>query len=312
MSRTVALTGATGFIGSVLARRLHAENWTVRALVRTSAQAEKISNIPIKPIKGDLSDLNSLRCLVEGVDAVVHCAGLVRGNSLKDFQRVNVDGLENILTAASDLPKAPQFLLLSSLAARVPKISAYAESKFSGEQRVILNKKNIPWTILRPPAVYGPNEQDLKVIWDWMRRGIALKLGPANARFSLLYVDDLADAVIACLKTASKNSGVLELHDGYSGGYTWDNVIDVVGRLSQRHIQRIQLSKGMLSWIALCNVTISSLVGALPVLTTGKVRELWHDDWVCDNADISNLTGWYPKVVLDEGLRRTFKIESVT
>ena len=307
MSGTVALTGATGFIGSALAHRFHTAGWAVRALVRVSSRVANLSTIPIQFVEGDLADLASLRRLVAGVDGVVHCAGLVRGDSFTDFQLVNVHGVENIVGITCEQARVPRFVLVSSLAAREPLLSPYARSKSQGEERLALRAKDMAWTILRPPAVYGPRDRELRPLLEWMWRGVALKLGSDQARFSLLYVDDLTDAVMSCLENTSSTSRVLDLHDGYSGGYTWDDVIDTVERLCQRRVDRFTVSEPMLHCIALCNVMIARLTRHAPILTPGKVRELRHDNWVCDNAEMSNLLAWKPKISLDEGLRRTLK-----
>ena len=306
MSRTVALTGATGFIGSALAHRFHTVGWVVRALMRTSSPTANLTTIPIQFLEGDLTDLGSLRRLVEGVDDVVHCAGLVRAASASDFESVNVQGVENVVKACSEQTRVPRFLLMSSLAAREPSLSPYAMSKFQGEVQLALLAKNMEWTVLRPPAVYGPGDRELRPLFELMGRGIALKLGHDQARFSLLYVDDLADAVVMCLENSTATPQVAELHDGYSWGYCWNDVIDTVERVCQRRVARFSISESMLKGVAFCNIAVSRLTGRTPMFTPGKVRELRHHDWVCDNATIHDAIGWTPKVTLDEGLRRTF------
>lgn len=306
MSRTVALTGATGFIGSALAHRLHTAGWGVRALMRAPSRIANLATIPIQFIEGDLADLESLYRLVEGVDDVVHCAGLVRGASLTDFESVNVHGVKNVLQASSEQTRVPRFLLMSSLAAREPLVSPYAMSKFQGEAQLASLAKDMEWMVLRPPAVYGPGDRELRPLLEWMGRGIGLKLGHDQARFSLLYVDDLADAVVMCLDNSFSTSRVLELHDGYLGGYSWNDVIDTVERICQRRVARFSISESMLKCIALCHMTVSRLTGHTPMLTLGKVREFRHHNWVCDNAAVRDAIGWTPKISLDDGLRRTF------
>ncbi|HIB53224.1 MAG TPA: NAD(P)-dependent oxidoreductase [Nitrospirales bacterium] len=306
MSRTVALTGATGFIGSALAHRFHTAGWAVRALVRASSPTANLATIPIQFVEGNLADLESLRRLVEGVDDVVHCAGCVRGWSFTDFESVNVHGVENIVRASFEQTRVPRFLLMSSLAAREPLMSPYAMSKSQGEAQLAVLAKEMEWTVLRPPAVYGPGDRELRPLLEWMGKGIALKLAPDQARFSLLYVDDLADAVVMCLENASSAPRVLELHDGYPSGYSWNDVIDTVERLCQRRVIRFSISELLLKVVALCNITVSRLTRHAPMFTPGKLRELRHHYWVCNNAAMHDVIGWTPKIALDEGLRKTF------
>ena len=98
MSRTIALTGATGFIGGVLARRLETIGWQIRALVRPASLGARYAGTATQWIEGDLEDLDSLRRLVNNdVYAVVHCAGAVRGASQAQFDGVNVDGVARLV-----------------------------------------------------------------------------------------------------------------------------------------------------------------------------------------------------------------------
>jgi uncharacterized protein YbjT (DUF2867 family) len=87
-------------------------------------------------VQGDLDDERSLRALVSGADAIVHCAGTVRGADAASFERINADGTRRLVDAAATLPDAPRFLLMSSLAARTPQLSPYAASKRHGEAAV--------------------------------------------------------------------------------------------------------------------------------------------------------------------------------
>lgn len=106
---TVAVTGATGFIGHVLLQALVKDGWKVRALTRRS----QTGSGSITWIHGDLNDPISLENLVRGVSAVVHCAGQVRGSSLDEFTRTNVEGTANLMRASTEQDSAPRFLLIS-------------------------------------------------------------------------------------------------------------------------------------------------------------------------------------------------------
>ena len=122
MSRTIVITGATGFIGSMLAKRLASNGWHIRALVRSASLGKRPKNIKLEWITGDLEDMESLKRLVAGADAIVHCAGAVRGASQEDFNCINVDGVARLVQAAAEQNPKPRFLLLSSLAAREPQL----------------------------------------------------------------------------------------------------------------------------------------------------------------------------------------------
>jgi nucleoside-diphosphate-sugar epimerase len=153
MARTVAVTGATGFIGGHIARALAAAGWRVRALTRRLPIHPALAQVPIEVVIGDLADGDSLGRLLAGAEAAVHAAGLTRARRASDFLRVNADGVAALVRCAARMARPPRFLLLSSLAAREPGLSAYAASKERGEAALRAADKGLVWTILRPPAV---------------------------------------------------------------------------------------------------------------------------------------------------------------
>jgi nucleoside-diphosphate-sugar epimerase len=305
MSRTIAVTGATGFIGGMLINHLLAAGWHVRALARPRS-AHKIERLPgIETIIGSLQDGESLNRLLQGAAAVVHCAGAVRGVTAAEFNAVNVDGLKQLVRTALSQSPRPRFLLLSSLAARAPQLSHYATSKRQGEDALASMAEDMDWIALRPPAVYGPGDRELLPLFQWMGRGIAPVLGEADARVSLLYVEDLCAAVLRWLDSGQCHSGVYELHDTRTGGYSWEEIIANVSALRSRRIIRVPLPAALLRSLAAMNVTTARLIGYAPMLTPGKVRELRHPDWVADNTALTAAIGWQPSFSLQEGLRRT-------
>lgn len=307
---TIALTGVTGFIGYRIAQWLTHAGWRIRALVRPSADRRSLTNLPLECLTGSLQDPDSLKKLVKDVSAVVHCAGAVRGLTRAQFDAVNVDGLAHLVQAAAPQQTPPRFLLLSSLAAREPHLSHYAASKRKGESVLAKQANTMAWTALRPPAVYGPGDRELLPLLRWMSRGVALLLGANEARVSLLYVDDLAAAVERWLNSHCCPEGIFELHDGHVGGYTWPEVADAVSQVCTRQVWQIRLAAMPLQMLALASMTVSQLGGPAPMLTLGKVREIRHSDWVCDNAAITAALGWEPSVSLVEGLRRTLAQDS--
>jgi len=305
MSRTIAVTGATGFIGGMLIKHLVTAGCHVRALTRPRS-AHKLPRLPgLEAIIGSLQDDASLNRLLQGTCAVVHCAGAVRGVTAADFNAVNVDGVKQLVRVALSQSHSPRFLSLSSLAARAPQLSHYASSKRQGEHALASMAEDMEWVALRPPAVYGPGDRELLPLFQWMGRGIAPVLGEADARVSLLYVEDLCAAVLRWLDSGQCQSGIYELNDTRAGGYNWDEIIATVSALRTRRIIRLPLPAALLRSLAAMNVTTARLVGYAPMLTPGKVRELRHPDWVADNAALTAAIGWQPGFSLREGLQRT-------
>ena len=308
MDFTIALTGATGFIGDRVARRFLAEGYKLRALTRPTSNRSRLAECNIRWIKGSLEDSDSLGRLVRGVDAVVHCAGAVRGATQAHFERSNVNGVARLVCAAVEQHPLPRFLLISSLAAREPGLSYYAGSKRQAE--TVLNSRagSMAWVALRPPPVYGPGDKEMLPVWQWMSRGFAFEVLPDRARISMLYVDDLTEAIRNCLVNEHLPQGVFELHDGHPEGYSWQDMIATFTHLTARRVRNVRLPLTVLKTVASLNIGASRIFGYAPMLTPGKLRELRHPDWVCDNTAITRKTGWTPRVTLEDGLRRTLEL----
>jgi len=302
---TVAVTGGTGFIGNAVIRRLLLEKVQVRALVRPASLSSCFEAPGLTWIRGELGCEESLRLLVDGASAVIHCAGSVRGACEADFAPANVSGVEKIVKAAGESTDCSRFLLLSSLAARSPELSDYAASKRLGEEVLRSSARNLDWTILRPPAVYGPGDREMLPLLQWLRRGMLFVPGGGAGRFSLIFIEDLTEAVLAWLMSGVAGTGCFEVHDGKSGGYCWEDVRTIAGELYGRTVRRIDIPRKALEAAAHLNSAVAGMARYRPMLTPGKVRELCHADWVCDNEHFCSVTPWRPRYGLREGLLRT-------
>jgi nucleoside-diphosphate-sugar epimerase len=308
MDYTIALTGATGFIGSRVARRLAATGCKIQALTRATSDRSRLAGFNVQWVKGALEDVESLRRLVGGVDAVVHCAGAVRGATQAYFNRLNVDGVARLVYAAVAQQPLPRFLLISSITAREPDVSPYAASKRQAETVLETEAGKMAWAVLRPPPVYGPGDKEMLPLLRWMARGIAFIPGSGKGRLSMLYVDDLAEAIRKWLLHRRLANGVFELHDGHSNGYCWQDVIETVGRLYAKRVRCVHVPVAAAEALAKLNLLTAKVLGYAPMLTPGKIREIRHPNWVCDNAALTREIGWTPGVSLEEGLKRTLEL----
>jgi nucleoside-diphosphate-sugar epimerase len=305
MSDTIAITGATGFVGGALIRRLAATGRQIQALIRPVSIHKRPADIAAKWVDGDLDDMESLDRLVQDVDAVVHCAGTVRGATQAQFNRVNIDGVARLVHASTKRHPVPRFLMISSLAAREPQLSYYAASKRQGEEVLSQKSGKLSWTVFRPCAVYGPGDRELLPVFRWMEKGIAPILGSGNGRFSMLYVRDLAEAVVRWLDHSSCQARKFELHDGNPGGYSWQDVIETIKQLRAKPVVRLKIPVALAKALGAINLLAARAFGYAPMLTPGKVRELGHANWVCDNAALNSATGWSPQILLPEVLQQT-------
>ncbi len=303
--KTIAVTGASGFIGRRICQVLSSAGYQVRAFVRSSQQATALGKTITDSVSGRLDDSVALRQLVNGVDAVIHCAGTVRGATQQQFDQVNVDGLQNLITVMKEKDQPPRLLVLSSLAAREPQLSFYSASKRKAEELLKDQGAGLQWLALRPPAVYGPGDKELLPLFRMMAKGIAPIPGDPSARFSMIFVDDLAAAVLAWCDQNPVVTGIHTLDDGTLGGYSWQDVCAIVSSLCGRRIYQLALPTALLLTPATINRELAKWFGYAPMLTPEKLRELRHPDWVCGEDSIRARLSWQPTVQLSDGLRKT-------
>jgi len=297
----IVLTGGTGFIGSQLQQFLVSSGHTVTVYAR-ERQGKKANILRgCSSVEGSLTDLEKIQELTSQCDLVIYCAGSVRGARPKDFFQANVAGLKTFGLALAT--SGGRLLLISSLAAERPHLSDYANTKYLGEI-VLKSVENLRWCILRPPAVYGASDTELRPLFTLMSKGIALITGPKDQRLSLLHVDDLARAVcVVVMSPSAFKSRKLTLHDGKEGGYCWSEIVKAVR--PRGLTVKIRLPQVLLIVFAKINMLLAATFGYLPMLSPGKVRELSEKAWVCDNTKISELCEWRPRVNLQQGIRKT-------
>ena len=300
----IAVTGATGFIGRALCRRLATLDMPVRALVRRPGV-----QLPdtVRLVQGSLASGSALAELVRDAQLVIHCAGAVRGRDRAAFDAVNADGTAALIEAITRHAPDAHLILLSSLAARAPQLSDYAASKQLAET---LLTPALPFrhTILRPTAVYGPGDVELQPLLTTMARGLATVPGSPDNRVTLIHVEDLVSAVIAAARVEA-GSGPFELCDERADGYRWPELAAAVAEITGRRVRLLTLPVGVLSVIARINLLRARIFAAAPMLTPGKVRELTFEDWSCDPAPFAAISGWTPRVTLLDGLRSVLEAQ---
>ena len=298
MTERIALTGATGFIGRNLLTALDKSEYPTRALTRRRRTGSR----SVSWINGDLNNRRALDELVEGCSSIIHCAGAVRGNSLEDFLEVNLRGTENVLAAVNTLRPLPRFLLISSIAARYPDYSWYARSKSMAESLLMADRySGLSRTIYRPTAVYGQGDKEMRPLFRLMRRGFLLGTAPPGARFSLIHVDDLVRAILKWLP-AQQAQGLFELDDGTREGYRWEDLAAIGYDTWKQPITHIRIPVTLLKSLAHVNLLLARVFRYQAMLTPGKVNELTHGDWVCDNALLTACLGWRPEISLADAI----------
>jgi NADH dehydrogenase len=229
----ILVTGASGFIGSHVARGASRRGDHVRCLVRLTSDRSLLGTAPVEIAIGDVTDADSMRRAATGVDAVVHCAAATSETSpdYASSHRTNVLGTKN-LVAACERAHVEKLVVISTQSANEQNRSAYGKTKLEAER--IVEASSLAYTILRPSTVYGPGARGL---FAKMQRYVATLplvpvIGSGRQRFRPIYVGDVVQAVLACLETERAIRQTYDLGglDGVSFGQFIDGIGDALGR----------------------------------------------------------------------------------
>lgn len=298
MGRLVAVTGATGFVGPHLVSALARRHFRIRLLVRRWSPMPSLPNVEAEIVLGDLADEAALRRLVDGADVVIHAAGLIKARAPADFMAVNRDGTARL----SALAAKARFILLSSLAAREPQLSAYADSKRAAEQ--VMAERAGPWLAVRAPAVYGPGDRETLTYFKAAARGLAPQPRGEGVRLSLIHVEDLAEALVRVVE-APPPASVYEIDDGQEGGYGYGDMAAAAGEALGRSVRSVSIPRAAMEVVGWANGLRHALGGATQILTRAKVRELFHPDWAVHDRRLAATIGFRPRYDLKAGFRDT-------
>jgi nucleoside-diphosphate-sugar epimerase len=300
--RLVALTGGTGFVGRHVGAAFAAAGWRLRLLVRRDPIHPLLADAEMELVLGDLADPAALDRLVEGADAVVHLAGLTKALDTAGFMAANRDGSARLAAAVARQAPTARCLLVSSLAAREPGLSAYAASKRAGEDAV---RAAGDWTVLRPAVVYGPGDREGLALRRLARGAVApMPLAP-EPRLAMVHATDLAAAILA-LCTTTRPGGSFEVCDARPEGYGLGEILALAARLLGRPPPRaLPLPDALLLAAGLATDLFGRATGRPQIAGLGKMREVLHRDWRCDPARLVPAGTWAPRIPLEQGMAET-------
>ena len=300
--KIVALTGSTGFVGGALIDRLIEAGYDVRALVRDiNKLGDRRSKV--EAVVGGLQNHDALDELARGAAYFVHCAGVTIARHDEDYHQVNVVGAESAARAAAKADA--RFIHISSMSAQRPEVSPYARSKFESESVVRHASGENPAIVLRGPAIYGPEDPVTLPFFKLVGSGVAAE--PATktpARASILYIDDMADAIVTVL-TEGKSGEVFEVGDGRANGHEWQEIGAIAAEVLGVKARRFRAPRGLLEVYHFVLRSWARLTGQTPTVRSGQLNEFFHDDWSAKTNLLSEATSWRPKVDLREGMTKT-------
>ncbi len=321
---TVLVTGASGFIGQRLVKRLVNKVDRVICMVRKTSKAKPLLALGVECRYGDITRRSTLENALHGVDQVYHLAGTIVANKKDDFRHINADGTENLVRACAAMPKVPTMVFVSSLAAAGPAISEqprvetdpsapvskYGKSKLDAEERLTRYADEVPISIARPPIVYGPCDMQLLKAFRSIARGIHVSPTRKPHRVSTIHVDDLADSLMVIADRGQR----ISTSDAHSQGtyfiacddfVTYSDLGRAIARAMDRKVFVWEFRPHAIWTIAAMSELGAKITGKASIMNFDKMREATAGSWICSADRLASELNFVPRYSLEEGLRQT-------
>ncbi len=317
----IFVTGGTGFVGSALVDHLIERGDDVTCLVRDPSKLARI--FPERSptgVPGDLSDIVALRKGCDGAEVVFHVAGLTAARNRSEFFETNVEGTRTLVAAIRNAPQDLRRLVyVSSQAAAGPvkrdevkteadpphPVSNYGASKLAGED--LVRESDLPWTIVRPPSVYGPRDVQFLRLFKIARLGIVPVFGSPRQQLSIVHVGDLVHGMCAATATEANHIYFICHPEIVTSGSL---VKEVYAALKGEHRRKaypvvIPIPAPVTRAALWASGFVSKLTGSASVLSPDKSNEFLAPAWTCSPAAIERATAWRAEIGMELGLRQT-------
>ncbi|MEO7999542.1 MAG: NAD-dependent epimerase/dehydratase family protein [Gemmatimonadaceae bacterium] len=318
------VTGSSGFIGSHLVNELLARGATVRALVRpqstrTGWSATPSANFTLHEI--DVLNAHAVAASELWNDAthVFHLAGLTTATSMAEFRLGNVAPLTNILSALSNRESPPRVVVVSSQAAAGPArsrelpvresdtpapLESYGVSKREAELVANSYADRLPIAIIRPPAVYGPNDHDFLAAFKQAITPVALHAIAPDHWFDLVHVSDVVNALIMAAENPRATGQTYFLASDTS--LRWRDLYNIIAQCAGTKTRQLKLPQPLLRIAALAGDVFGLVTKRTPLINSQKLELARPAFWLCDSARIRTELGWQPQITPQIGVPQTY------
>ncbi|MGV3529062.1 MAG: NAD-dependent epimerase/dehydratase family protein [Flavisolibacter sp.] len=327
MSNRILITGATGFIGSFLVEEALSRGFEVIAGIRASSSKKYLEQLDIDYAVLDLSDPEKLKQQLQDLQQslpfsyVIHNAGITQESRTDSFIRSNYHYTRHLAQAAGhaagDLKK---FVLVSSLAAYGPgalqpmipircsdekrPMTDYGRSKMLAEQYVSAQDK-FPYLVVNPTAVYGPRDRGFLPFFKMITRGLEGYVGKAGQQTSMIYVKDLARAIVSLAGSEAENRSFF-VSDGEA--YAKEFLGETARKILQKKTFRLHLPlPAVKATVGVTDRVHRLFRGYQPFLNREKLNEISQPNWLCDSSETWQTINDTPRYLVEEGFRETIE-----
>ncbi len=314
----ILVTGATGFTGGHLARRLAAAGHRVRALVRSPERAADLARLGIEPVPGDLRDRAALDRATAGIETVYHIAATFRQEGIdeREFRDINAGGTRALLEAAV-ANEVGRFVHCSTVGvhghiadppadetAPYAPGDLYQESKLEGERiaQAFQQEGRIGVTIFRPGGIYGPGDLRFLKLFRAIKKRRFLMIGQGRIFYHMTYIDDLVDGIVRC-GTVDRAVGQIYILSG-EGYVTLNELVATIARELGAPPPRLRIPLWPVYAAGFACETVCKPLGLEPPLYRRRV-DFFKKSRAFDISKAKRDLGFAPQVDLPEGVRRT-------
>jgi dihydroflavonol-4-reductase len=315
----VLVTGSTGFIGTHLVAALAACGWSLRCLVRPTSRRQPLAAYDVEYVVGSLHDQRALQQAVQGIEIVFHLAGATRVCVPADYDRINYDGTRNLIeVCARSCSTLRKFLFVSSLAAAGPSpggrsitendppqpVGPYGRSKLRAEAGVLAYKEQLPVTVLRPSAIYGPRDTEFLQLFQAVKYGLLPRIGRHDLHVDLCFVGDLIRGMLAA---AESPHGVGDVFFLGGARHTWRELGHEIARQMGISAREVPLPRSLALAAASLADGWARLRRQPSLLGRASMLERLQPFWVCDSTKALRTFGYDPRITLAQGVAETLR-----
>ena len=314
------VTGATGFVGSHLVDKLLEKGYEVKCLTRKSSNLRWLKGLNVEILNGSLYDEETLKKAVEDVDYVFHVAGAVMSKTREGFFTSNQVATKNLAEACIKYnKKLKRFVYLSSGTACGPSydgkpitetadckpITTYGESKIAAEKELLQRSEELPITIIRPPAIYGPRDEAIYQYFVAVSKGLISLIGFSDKYVSLIHVQDLVNGIVLA---AESDKTLGEIYNISSEKYySWKEIGAVCKKVIGRKTFTIKLPHAVVYIAGAFSQLLGYFSAKGSVFNIEKAKDFTQTFWVFSTERAVKDLGYKQEINLEDGIKSTIE-----
>jgi dihydroflavonol-4-reductase len=312
------VTGASGFVGSHLVDRLLSEGHQVKCILRKSSSKRWLEGKPVEIFDCGLFDKEGLKNVLKDADFLFHIAGVVKSKEEEGYFKGNVETTKNLLDVLCEVnPQIKHVVITSSQTACGPSlggitvneetsehpITTYGRSKLAQEQLAKKYMNKLPISIIRPPAVFGPRDTEVYLIFKNYKMGLMTLVGFNNKKLNLVYVDDLVNGIYLA-STSEKAIGQTYFIAAEEVN-TWPQVSGFIAKAFGRKAINIRFPHWLVYTVAVFAQFFAMFSSKPATFNLEKARDFVQEAWTCDSSKAKRDLGYQQSISIEEAMKKT-------